>query len=309
MRHIRGHDRRAQTALFAFHGLERLAVPSSSDGQEYPERFTESTQRAYPFTTENLTGYIEELPIAGRDIAAVCGSGDFPINACAYGARSVDAVDVMPVACMYAELKAAGIVELTAREFHRFFDRSSAAFPFGLYERLRSGLSDQTTWYFDRLITPRGTSRFLLTEFFIDKVQDGSMPTRMNPYLQSDHLYDRAASNMRSLLFHPTSISTFLESVNPESYGLIYLSNIFAYMYGKDIDRTVALAASRLTATGEVVAVNPLSPDNDLEEAEAYNHSLARRHGMVARHLTAPMPHMHDDRRRYLICAMGRATG
>jgi hypothetical protein len=302
---MRHPDPSAQTALFASYGLHAQGPADTDDDRS--DAFTATTQRAYRFTTENLGGFMEGLGLAGKRVTAICGSGDFPINACALGARSVAAVDVMPSACMYGELKVAGLRQFTHSEFIGFYTSGPEAFAFESYVQLRAALSDQTRAYFDRLITPTGVTPFLATRFFIKRMPD-SWALSMNPYLASTGLHRRAADNGGIVWFHPTTITGFLQSTEPASQEAIYVSNVFAYLSDAAVRRLVAFAASRLTANGKLIAVNPLTPDREVSECKAYNVRLARSHGLRATQDVVPLSEADEPGHGFLICSMVQAA-
>lgn len=295
-------DPAGQTARFATYGLVRLRADRRREGPAHPELFSKQMQRAYPFTTENLVDFVDRIGVAGQAVAAICGSGDFGINALAGIARSVDSVDVMPTACMYAEFKTAGLAGLGRSEFLAFFN-GAHSFGHERYARIRDQLSQPTRDYFDQLITARGPHEFLLDGFFIDKLGDRSMPERMNPYLQSDGAYLRAAQNAGAHRFHPVSMADFLASTQPRTYGVIYLSNAFAYMPEVEIENLMAIASTRLQAGGRIVAYSSLPVEGDPIPLGLYNRRLARRHGLEATHLTGTVPHMGPSHRS-IICVM-----
>lgn len=201
--------------------------------------FSPTSQKAYPFTTENINSYIDGIDVNGARVAAICGSGDFGFSAVMLGAKSVDHVDSVISANFWAELKAVGLHKLSSLgDFKRFFgsagpDRGVTG-PDRLnpevYGELRSGLSDQTRHYFDQLITPRGLAPYLRHGFLINKLTNVPKNMRMVPYLDDQVCYDAARASRERSRFHPTSMQNFLGVAAPESYDLIYLSNIDAYM-------------------------------------------------------------------------------
>ncbi len=75
----------------------------------------------YPFTTENIAGYMEDLDLRNKRIVTVTGSTDHIINAILCGALEIKTFDVNPLAKKYMDLKLAGIKYLSFEEFLQMF--------------------------------------------------------------------------------------------------------------------------------------------------------------------------------------------
>lgn len=81
------------------------------------ERFS----NIYPFTTENIAGYMKDLDLRDKKIVTVTGSTDHIINAILCGALEIKTFDVNPLAKKYMDLKLAGIKYLSFEEFLQMF--------------------------------------------------------------------------------------------------------------------------------------------------------------------------------------------
>lgn len=75
----------------------------------------------YPFTTENIAGYIDCFDLEDKTLLTVGSSGDQVINAALKGAREITLLDINPCAKYYYYLKEAGILEFSLAEFNKFF--------------------------------------------------------------------------------------------------------------------------------------------------------------------------------------------
>ena len=75
----------------------------------------------YPFTTENIAGYMDELNLTDKKIITVTGSGDHIINAIVSGSIDITTFDINPLAKYYMDLKLAGIKEFSYEEFLQIF--------------------------------------------------------------------------------------------------------------------------------------------------------------------------------------------
>ena len=78
-------------------------------------------EEIYPFTTENIAGYIDYFDLQDKSLLTVGSSGDQIINAALKGTKDVTLLDINPYAKYYYYLKAAGILELDLVKFNEFF--------------------------------------------------------------------------------------------------------------------------------------------------------------------------------------------
>ena len=289
----------SQEALFSYYGVGSIEADDltySHTRGNVPYRFTETTQRAYPFTTENMTDYVGKLSLKDKDIAAVCGSNDFAINAFMQGAKSVDAIDVMQTACLYGELKTAGLTVFDRSEFNNFFvhpyDEDTKFFDHDMYQRLKPHLSAQTKSFFDQVVSPVSGQPTEIAGFFIDKVERIDLRTAMNPYLEDDASYNKASEGVHNVLFHPTDFTSFLESVHPTSYDIVYLSNIMAYMDNAAADELLSLATTRLKPGGKLLDFRFIYPEVETSTVESKQHQQAESLGLEPWSVIGTVPQM-----------------
>ena len=80
------------------------------------ERFN----KVYPFTTENIAGYMD-MDLTGKKIITVTGSGDHIINAILKGCNDITTFDINPLTKEFMELKLEKIKELSLEEYLEFF--------------------------------------------------------------------------------------------------------------------------------------------------------------------------------------------
>lgn len=86
------------------------------------EEYILDFEEIFPFTTENIVGYIDCFDLEDKTLLTVGSSGDQVINAVLKGAREVTLLDINPCAKYYYYLKEAGILELTYQNLINFLD-------------------------------------------------------------------------------------------------------------------------------------------------------------------------------------------
>ena len=81
------------------------------------ERF----DKIYPFTTENIAGYMKDLDLTGKRIITVTGSGDQIINVILQGCNDITTFDLNPLTKEFMDLKLKKIKELSLEEYIKYF--------------------------------------------------------------------------------------------------------------------------------------------------------------------------------------------
>ncbi len=114
----------------------------------------------FPFTTENLNGYMSEFDFNGKSVLTVGSSADQIINAYLMGAREVVCFDINPLVKYYYDLKVAGICCLEFSEFVNFFCyyskskffRNKDAFSLDIFSRLLPFLDSESRYFWQSLL-------------------------------------------------------------------------------------------------------------------------------------------------------------
>ena len=82
-------------------------------------RFRTDFSKIYPFTTENIDGYMPYFKLKDRSLLTVGSSGDQVINAIFAGCKDITVIDICPFTKEYYELKKAALLSLSREEFMR----------------------------------------------------------------------------------------------------------------------------------------------------------------------------------------------
>ena len=95
----------------------------------------------YPFTTENITGYINFFELENKSLLTVGSSGDQALNAILKGCKDITILDINPYTKYYFYLKMATILQVNLAEFLKFFCYMN--YP-GIYERNEKVFNKET---------------------------------------------------------------------------------------------------------------------------------------------------------------------
>jgi hypothetical protein len=190
--------------------------------------------KIYAFTTENLKGYYDYLPLRNSKVLTVGGSGDQIINSYLYGASDVTAFDINICAKYYSDLKLTAVNNLSFEEFKKFFmrDKFNTVLEYNVYKKLKENLHKTSSDFFNLKYNTYNYNGEELREsnLFNNNYDYEKLKIFSNEYLQSEEKYNEAQERMKNKKFKwiQTSVENITSKLN-ESYDLIMLSNISDY--------------------------------------------------------------------------------
>ncbi len=204
----------------------------------FVEDIAKNFQLLYPFTTENIAGYINNFNLSDRTLLTVGSSGDQIINGSLFDCRDIVCLDICPYAKFYIYLKISCLLELSRSEFLNFlsykyktFRDNKSAFNNDIYKRIKLTLrllDYESYLIWDELFSNiKGLNiRKELFYFDEDKVD---VIIGCNPYLQNDILYDEVKSKIKKTKLEFITGDVFKTKI-PRQFDSIWLSNIGTYI-------------------------------------------------------------------------------
>jgi len=195
--------------------------------------FSEASE-IYPFTTENICGYIGKAK--DKKVLSVVGSGDHFLNLVNNGASQIDSFDINRHAIYYLKLKKAAAITLSKEAFYEFLINDARKY----FSRVASYLDSESYlfWkeYIENTVPTTGIQK---SNLFYPRIYCPNF-TAINAYLKpenysvlGEHLKERTED--RVFLGDIFKISYKLDT----DYDCIYLSNILAYE--DNLNRSVSL--------------------------------------------------------------------
>lgn len=200
-----------------------------------PDQYKSGTERFsttcpfYVFTTENISGYINQFDCAKKDVLTVGSSGDHAINFKTAGAKSVRNFDINQLAPHLVELKVKLLQSLPRSSFLNFF----TSFEHTVYLSCRDELSPMTRLFFDKAFAAYENDGIKLLSSALTRKQQGiGKIVKNNPYLCSEAAYHNAqhACENLEILWDETSAAEMARQENG-LYDLIFLSNLTDYAH------------------------------------------------------------------------------
>ncbi len=194
----------------------------------------------YPFTTENISGYINQFYLKNKSILTVGSSGDQAINAILYGCQNISILDVNPYAKFYYYLKIASIINLELEEFMMFlrfkdypnvFKDNNFVFNKKLYNKVKLTLRllDYESYLFwDDLFNSFKSIDIRNRLFSLDENRTNVI-SDCNPYLKNLTSYKKTRDKIQKVFPHFITGNLFKIDLM-RNYDNIWLSNIGTYL-------------------------------------------------------------------------------
>lgn len=234
----------------------------------------------YPFTTENLTGYIEKLKLFGKKVLTVTGSGDQALNLVLNGARQIDNYDVTDNTYFYAELKIAALKVLNYQEFLYFLcndyqslHNENDIMKYETYLLMKQYLSQESQQYWDGIYTyfANDGKKLRDSKLFLGK-DKLSRTIRNNEYLQSEEKYNQTKKNLEQvkLTFYHLNVME-LNRLYPNVYDVILCSNIYYYL---SFDIYATMKPEEFFEYVKSYLTSILNKDGQIVFAYQYDHAI-----------------------------------
>ena len=242
----------------------------------------------YPFTTENIAGYIEKFDLEKKKLLTVGSSGDQIINASIKGCEDQTIVDICPFTKGYFYLKKAALIALEYEEFSDFFcyldypkvfktnkkafNRTSLNKIFTVLKQL-----DYESFEFWNELINRVDPYNVRLNMFSQDEDRYEVLTQANLYLRNEESYNRAKKIIERI--EPKFITENIYNLKlKEQYDNIFLSNLAQYYSLEDHKKLLDKLSLHLTEEGKILIsyLYATAKDNtDENERGIYNRDKA----------------------------------
>lgn len=217
----------------------------------------------YPFTTENIAGYIEFFDLKDKSLLTVGSSGDQIINAALRNVKDVTLLDINPYTKYYYYLKTASLLELNLTEFYEFFIYQSnfrrnvintEVFNNASYKKLKSTLQDLNTdsyFFWDELFDTYSPVT-IREQLFSKDEYPCSILKECDLYLQNENNYSEVRDKIKKL--RPEFINANILEANPDKkFDNVWLSNIACYLQQSEMKKAVDKFSHSLNDDGQLL--------------------------------------------------------
>ncbi len=239
----------------------------------------------YPFTTENISAYVDMFDLKDKKLLTVGSSSDQVLNAILNGSQDITLFDICPFAQEYYYLKMAAITLMDRQKYLEFFCyknypqlfiKNKRAFLESNFYALLTYLDDikpEVSYFWSELLKKHKGKTIRKNLFSIDEYETYVLK-QMNRYLEDDNSYNLLRNRISDV-----DISFIYDNIfnidNTIKYDNIFLSNIAAYYKLTDFKYLFDECVKVLNEDGKMLVSYLYDTDIDSEytpgEDEIYN--------------------------------------
>lgn len=191
----------------------------------------------YPFTSENIAGYMKYLNLTGKKVITVTGSTDHILNIILQGATEIATFDINPLTKPYMDLKISALKNLSYEDFiNLLLFESNMNLDYSIISSL--DMSDESKMFWLEQLSKFDNNGIELrnSSLFNTKYFNPNSKLRQNLYLEKSK-YNLLKQQIKDA--NITYINTSLKDLKvDEHFDYMFLSNISDYlslMYSCDI--------------------------------------------------------------------------
>ncbi len=198
----------------------------------------------YPFTNEDIKGYLDNFDFEGKDVLSVLASSDQVFDIFLRGANKIDTFDINPLTKYYFYLKKAGIKTLTRREFLKFFNMyvtkpyvrkgiNYLAYEKAIYKKISECLEGDYLSFWNTIYSEFSGKDFPYDFYDSEHFAPGVL--KHNTLYLSDSNYNELKNNIDKLELNFTNcnLKNLINQLKSK-YDVMYLSNIPRWMFDLD---------------------------------------------------------------------------
>ena len=244
--------------------------------------------KIYPFTTENISGYIDLFDLENKKLLTVGSSCDQIINASLEGCKDITLLDVNPYVEYYYYLKMAAILKLEREDFLRYLSYEDNP-----YKSLKTKEDVFNKEYFDKIKDTLKNVSYdsyyfwseLYNEFkgnnirymlFAPDEYQLQVKIGCNKYLQSENNYNKLRRTLTETEIRFITENLFnIEKTNiVNKFDSIWLSNIGTNLTHEEIKNLTEIYSKYLEDGGKLLIsylyITNFIPDNKAEYKPIY---------------------------------------
>ena len=190
----------------------------------------------YPFTSENIAGYMKDLDLTSKKVITVTGSIDHILNAILQGATEITTFDINPLTKPYMDLKISALQNLSYEDFIKLLlFESNMNLDYSIISSL--DMSDESKMFWLEQLSKYNNSGIELrnSSLFNTKYFNPNSKLWQNLYLEKNK-YNLLKQQLKDT--NITFINTSIKDLKvDEHFDYMFLSNISDYlslMYDSD---------------------------------------------------------------------------
>lgn len=243
--------------------MTNLNIALSSAIRQCYQGSEDNFSNIYPFTTENISGYIDFFDLENKKLLTVGSSGDQALNAILNGCSDITVLDVNKYVEYYYYLKVAAILRMSYVDFLSFFRYSNFysgsgynnnSFDNSVFYKFKDTLKEidlDSFEFWNTLFNLFDGLQIRSLLFSHDEYPDYRLK-RVNPYLLSGISFNKLKEKVENI--RPIFITSRIEDFYSSSkYDNIWLSNICQYISLEQLKKVVSNLGANLTDDGKMM--------------------------------------------------------
>ena len=240
-----------------------LAHTQCSFGSIVDESTKEGYQYIYPFTNENINGYLNEFSLNNKSLLTTGSSGDQVINASIMGVNNATIIDINPYFKYYYYLKVAALLSLNKNQYLEFLSykdyyayniHNDNVFNKSTFDKIKSTLLalDSDSYIFWNEIFNTYKPIQIRQELFSFDEENVLKLAKINKYLSSTIDYTNAKYYIKNTEVNFIKGNILNASIE-KKYDNIWLSNILEHFKRKEIAECIEKYYSLLNNDGKLL--------------------------------------------------------
>ena len=227
----------------------------------YSDEFSYNVgDRIYPFSNENVGGFLKKFNLKDKKVATVGSSGDQVLNSILLGATDITFIDGNPMARYYVELKLASIKNLTFKECLDFFTKENIL-DWKYYSKVSHDLSPEAKLFWDNImLLENGEYTDINIPVYYNLFKDYMFESYKyaNSYYRNLVEFEKLKSlipNVR-IDYVLEEFKNFPNALSGKKFDLILLSNIADYVSEDSFEKRVKYLYDNNLNKGGAIQVN-----------------------------------------------------
>lgn len=230
-------------------------------------RHNNKFSKIYPFTTENIHGYLRNLKLNDKKVLTVGSSADQILNCICKDCTDITCFDYNPFVKYYFALKKAAIKSLSYNDFLQYFlyedypeiyQNNGDSFSFKIYQKISQYLDSKSRLFWDYLYL-ECSGLTMRKRLFSSDTDNISILSVANMYLKENKYYQlKKKIDKANVEFINCDLKEVSEHLT-KKYDYVFLSNIACYadkMYDKnpimEYRDTIMKLNNNLTENGKI---------------------------------------------------------
>lgn len=227
------------------------------------DEYRKGFSRLYPFTTENISGYIDLFDLNNKTLLTIGSSGDQVINSALFNCKDQTVIDICPYTKFYFYLKKAAIMMFSYDEYFDFFcyrdypqfcRRNKLIFDKRKYEKLKDilRLLDFESFLFWDEVLSLYSPIIVRKNLFSDDEDRSFVLKGMNLYMKDEYFFNKIKKSIRDI--NPKFIIGDIFDINIDGvYDNIFLSNLGKYHEVEDFKLLIDKLSINLSDYGRML--------------------------------------------------------